>query len=366
MFKLDKSMPTPADTVANRHVSRIDWVDLARGIGILLVILGHASGGIVDSPAGARAPEAHIVYLSIYIFHMALFFFLAGLFVAARLKANAESFLLNTGTRLARAYFTWAAIQFTVIYLMGSALNHPADGPYLPQLVAILWKPVSQFWFLYVLVFMQLLAFLIVPRMGATGFFVITAAVTASYHLFNLDDLFNWPTFNQFAIYFVWFGAGTAVGPYVPRLKFLQPAKPFYALVALALLAGFFYLAYHYFDGAQPGGLISLSTDRLYRVANHPIFLTAAAAGTAMVVLASCTGLIPARGFVDYIGRHSMAIFLTHVLFIAGTRIVVLKLAPNIEPMLLMVCVAGAGLAGSLLFLEAAKRLKVARTLALV
>lgn len=52
---------------------RIEYIDIARGIGILLVVLGHNDFGYI-SPFG---------YKLIYSFHMPLFFFLSGYFLNA-------------------------------------------------------------------------------------------------------------------------------------------------------------------------------------------------------------------------------------------------------------------------------------------
>jgi len=52
---------------------RIEYIDIARGIGILLVVLGHNDFGYI-SPFG---------YKVIYSFHMPLFFFLSGYFLNA-------------------------------------------------------------------------------------------------------------------------------------------------------------------------------------------------------------------------------------------------------------------------------------------
>lgn len=49
-------------------IVRENWVDIAKGIGIILVVMGHAN-----------CPE--IPHGIIYSFHMPLFFFLSGLFI---------------------------------------------------------------------------------------------------------------------------------------------------------------------------------------------------------------------------------------------------------------------------------------------
>ena len=61
--------------------ARKDWVDYAKGIGIILVVYGHLlSSGY---HAGLSIPK-HFFELSdsiVYTFHMPLFFLLSGLFV---------------------------------------------------------------------------------------------------------------------------------------------------------------------------------------------------------------------------------------------------------------------------------------------
>ena len=59
--------------------SRILWLDAARGIGISLVVFGHALRGINGSQAIPGASELMPLDQVIYAFHMPLFFMLAGL-----------------------------------------------------------------------------------------------------------------------------------------------------------------------------------------------------------------------------------------------------------------------------------------------
>jgi len=218
--------------------NRVTWVDLARGVGIVLVVIGHAAGGIIDSPLGAQAGLLRWVFLTIYTFHMPLFFFLAGLFVAERLKSAPQKFIAGTFTKIARAYFTWAAIQFTVIYLMGSLLNHPATGDYLPQLIAIIWSPVSQFWFLYALFFMQIAAWAIVPRTGATGFFALATVVYILFEAFGVPPWMNTAPVGQFCTFVISFGIGVAIGPQLNKIRLLEaPSLLIPAGLALLWLA---------------------------------------------------------------------------------------------------------------------------------
>lgn len=353
--------------MSEQKAPRVTWVDLARGVGILLVVIGHAAGGIIDSALGADASFIRLLFLTIYSFHMPLFFILSGLFIAERLKADPKKFVTNTVTKIARSYFTWAIIQYTIIYLMGSMLNHPATGGYLPQLVAIIWAPVSQFWFLYALFFMQIFAWLIVPRTGATGFFALATVIYVAFEIFGVPAPFNTAPVGQFCTFIFSFGLGIALGPQLSKIALLNTPRPgaaFLALIAwLALYAAGYYLA-----------TLTEGPDWLYRVlgadiafvANKPIFLPAALAGSAMVILACCANLIPGRKVFEYLGKHSMPIFLTHILFIAGARIVLLKIFGPIDPNLLIIVISLSGIVGSLVFFEVMKRLKLVKPLAMI
>ena len=53
--------------------SFINWIETARGIGILLVVFGHAIADIIPND-----PVLHNIFVFIYSFHMPLFFFISG------------------------------------------------------------------------------------------------------------------------------------------------------------------------------------------------------------------------------------------------------------------------------------------------
>lgn len=58
----------------NMNKKRVEWLDIARGIGIILVVLGHAVSGSVRS----ISKSSDIIYNIIYFFHMPLLVFLSG------------------------------------------------------------------------------------------------------------------------------------------------------------------------------------------------------------------------------------------------------------------------------------------------
>ena len=68
---------------------RLTYIDIAKGIGIVLVVLGHCIPD-ATSPTGISVPAYRWLHDVIYSFHMPLFFFLAG-FMVSRQKMLAGS-----------------------------------------------------------------------------------------------------------------------------------------------------------------------------------------------------------------------------------------------------------------------------------
>ena len=95
--------------------SRIEWVDYAKGIGIILVVYAHLlSSGY---HAGLDIKESFFFFSDslVYSFHMPLFFLLAGLFAGqSYLKRGVKSFLVHKVQVLGYPCLIWSVIQLVV------------------------------------------------------------------------------------------------------------------------------------------------------------------------------------------------------------------------------------------------------------
>ena len=147
---------------------RIEYLDIAKGIGILLVVLGHNDFEVISV----------FVQRLIYSFHMPLFFFLCGLFVVPRLSRGPAKFRSSLWRSVAWPYFLWSAVQIIAIWTAGSLVNSPVDD-LGGRLVSILWAPPSQFWFLYGLFLFHLTAIVIVPRLPDPAVLVVAMAIAS-------------------------------------------------------------------------------------------------------------------------------------------------------------------------------------------
>lgn len=94
-----------ADNKGSKHY--IEWIDVAKGIGILLVIVGHC---------------IFPLHVLIDVFHMPLFFFIAGITFSH--KSDTE-FLVSKVNRIGIPYCFWMVVSALL-----SMIPHPYTGPF--------------------------------------------------------------------------------------------------------------------------------------------------------------------------------------------------------------------------------------------
>jgi fucose 4-O-acetylase-like acetyltransferase len=68
------------------RLTRKNWADYARGIGIVLVVFGHVEFGLMSAGIPMDKALFEIVHSVVYTFHMPLFFFLSGYFYLSSVR----------------------------------------------------------------------------------------------------------------------------------------------------------------------------------------------------------------------------------------------------------------------------------------
>lgn len=91
--------------------TRINWIDIAKGIGILLVILGHSPRDIMVD----RYTAIHFMFSFIYSFHMPLFFFLAG--VTFHSFKKSDGFIIKKTRQLFVPLICYSLTIYAVFYI---------------------------------------------------------------------------------------------------------------------------------------------------------------------------------------------------------------------------------------------------------
>lgn len=324
--------------------ARIEWLDAVRGGGIVLVVAGHALGGLIDSPLGAGQGAMRTAFFAIYTFHMPLFLMLAGLLVTGRIGRGARAFVRGLLPTLVWPYFLWSALQFSLIFALGALVNRPA-GAFWPTILALPWRTVSQFWFLYALFWMHLVAALVVSRGGTRALLALGLVLKVTAALVPLDV-----TVKLVAGNLVWYALGASIGLGGAE-RIVRAVPAYWLIIVLPLLTlGLAALA---LMAVGPGfGQARLAAASSPEIANFAWRLPAVPAA-----LAGCLGVVAllsraegtAAEMLQYMGQRTMAIFVLHVIFVAGPRIVLTRSGLIADPVLLLPVLIGAGLAGPLL-----------------
>jgi fucose 4-O-acetylase-like acetyltransferase len=282
---------------------RIEWLDLARGIGVVLVVAGHAERGLAAA-AIAQGQGWRLFDLGLYTFHMPLFMLLAGLNVPASLRRGRNEFLAGKLWTIAWPYVLWSLVQGVLMVELSGMTNGHVDWA---GLTMIGWRPISPFWFLYALmVYMS-----VVAAIGIRARVLVPLAVAGQLALqfaprrFIAGDSID----HQLCYQAAFFVAGVLASSRIKALR-LRTAR-----VLLPLAMACWWAAFR----AMP---LSGATPYL-----EPASLPAAFAGIVIVLalsrLLAQTALRPL--FVG-LGQASMTIYVMHILGTAGARTALTRL----------------------------------------
>jgi fucose 4-O-acetylase-like acetyltransferase len=277
---------------------RIPWLDLARGLGVVLVVAGHAERGLVAAGIATGAAW-HAFDLALYTFHMPLFMVLAGLNVPASLRRGAREFLRAKLWTIAWPYLLWSLVQGVLMVRLSGMTNGHADWS---GLALIAWRPISPFWFLYALMVYMTVVAAIGVRAGVLVPLALLGMVASSF--LNGDTIGH-----QLCYQAVFFVAGVLLAGPIKALR----VKP--ALILLPLAIAGWWIAWR---------IMPLSGETPYL---RPAALPAATGGIVVVLalsrLLAQTGV---QGLFVRLGRVSMTIYVMHILGTAGARTALIHL----------------------------------------
>ena len=271
----------------SENAERIAWVDYAKGICILLVVMFHA---VTDYGAdlGLHGWLHEVTHWAKPI-RMPDFFLLSGLFLSRSLFGDALSYFDRKVVHFAYFYAIWLAIQ-TLMFEAGSLISDPLGvlNIYLQAWVI----PKSSLWFVHMLAVFYIVTRLIrhVPPLAVLGVAAVLQCVFAT----GLIET-GWSVTNRFAEYYVFFFAGYAVAPQI--FAFADSIRNKTALVVIALMVW-----------AVTNGLL-VSTG----LAMTPTISLALGFAGALAIVAMGVQLSKTKwaNWVGYCGRNSIVIYLT-------------------------------------------------------
>jgi len=296
--------------------ARIDWVDYAKGICIVMVVMMHSVLG-VEAAAG-QTGFMHWLVMFAKPFRMPDFFLISGLFLAVVIDRDWRTYLDRKVVHFAYFYLLWVTIQFGFKAPSFAAETNWTHAGYL-YLESFI-EPFGTLWFIYLLPI-----FFVVTKLTRRAPPLAVWAVAALLEMMHLAT--GWTVIDEFCSRFVYFYSGYWLASYVFALSDRARARPYLALLGLALwtlINGGLVIA-----GFSDWPLISLA-------------LGLAGAG-AIIVMGTLLARMQLLNFLRYCGEHSIVIYLAFFLPMAATRTLLLRsgFLPDIGTVSLIVTVVG-------------------------
>lgn len=216
---------------------RYKELDLMKGIGILLVYLGHSFN--LNSLEWNRIFE--YLYRTIYSFHMPLFFFISGLLSNTNKEINLEKFYKGKLKRLLVPYLFINLADFIPRFLFPQLVNSEFSG-----VKEVLFYGTKISWFVYTLfiIFMSFPFFYkYIFKQDKYYLFFIVLIYLNYFKIFDKIEIFS---LNAVIIFYAYFYLGYIIKPiYSEEIK---PKVKSEKIILLILNIAFLLLAYRYFE----------------------------------------------------------------------------------------------------------------------
>lgn len=288
-------------------------IDIAKGLAIIAIVLGHvlrglSSSGIIDGSSPLFMQTDRVLYMG----HLVVFAFLSGLFVSSGVNNRGSAAYLRPRLALfLYLYVVWQVLQVVVKFATGALVNSPVN---LGDMLR-LWKPEGQLWFL---------PFLIIVTLGAAvtkpwrHLWVLAPAAVVSVVAWGFD---GGVAGMQGIALFLPFFLGTAVG----ADRILRLALEVRLVLVVSVLAGSVAAIMLIFTMTSAIPPTVNTGDRGSAEIAWGV-LASATALVAVLAAARTLALLGAGRILAFFGRRSMEIFLAHIIAASGCRII-LKLA---------------------------------------
>src|SRR3954469_7674529 len=206
--------------------TRIDWVDYAKGICIIMVVMMHSVLGVETAAGDTGFMHAFVVFAQ--PFRIPDFFLISGLFLAVVIDRDWRTYLDRKVVHFAYFYVLWMTIQFGFKapgFAAESGWNH-VGLLYVESFI----EPFGTLWFIYLLPIFFVVTKL-TRRIPAPAIWLVAAALE------TVRVTTGWTAIDEFCARFVYFYSGYLFAPYVFALSDRARSHPALAVAALAAWA---------------------------------------------------------------------------------------------------------------------------------
>jgi acyltransferase len=275
----------------SKSSERLNYIDIAKGIAIILVVFGHTY----------RNDDS--LKIAIYAFHLPLFFFISGFFFKEDKYHTYRDFIKSKFTSLLLPYLTFYILSY-VYWLAFERFVRPSDAeiPFYKPLIGLilgtdykdLMRPNGALWFLVGLFCTELIFFSIVKEVKKYVyiFLIVTTIVVIGFILSEFPNLILPFSIKSAFVALGFYGIGNTFR----KTKFL-PEKMTNKILLMIIL---FVICYYF---SSLNGIIDMDYSKYN---NYFLFLISSVSGLFACLFMS--NLIHTNVTLEYFGRNSLII----------------------------------------------------------
>ena len=295
---------------------RKGWIDYARGIAIILVVYKHVLLGF--APAGITI-HSYIYNTQEFFYNlrMPLFFIVSGLFITNSIRRRTkQQFSQYKFDTIFYPYLVWASLYLTLKIVAGAYINFSMDPR---AYIDILIRPrtVDHFWYLYTLFVIIMLNAIFQWTVGLNRMMLLMLGLIAYACSFMIYE--DYMALNVVLFYFIFMVIGILTADFILSEKnreLLSSFKLFFILLPFFLASQLYWLF-------ELSGIVRLTELTGWaRLWNIPMIML----GCLFILnVASILDKHNIARVIQRIGKHSLYIYMMHLMAIGAVRIVLAK-----------------------------------------
>lgn len=298
--------------------SRLQWIDLAKGLAIAMIVYRHTITGIWD----AGIPMDFLYYdISVQVgltFRMPLYFMLSGIFFRRSVqKRGPLGYTMHKVNTIMYPYFVWSIILMTLQMIFSNYVN--GQFTTLSDWATMFYDPWGHWWFLYVLFVVSVLYMSLDHVLKGNKQLILLICVVLFFLSYWIGDIY---LLDDILELIVFFALGDVVASFAIKLEestLLTNKIALAGIFALAITGE--YLLFQYFRDSPLPILV---------------FACVGISAAAMLCALFAKSKTKAKRILRLLGQHSLYIYLLHA-FAAPAMRVLLNRVFGIEELYILV-----------------------------
>lgn len=295
--------------------NRIEWIDIAKGIGIILVIVAHAEIPYKSSFNN----EVLFQRFFVYSFHMPLFFFLSGLCFKVNNNISFKTFLQKKAKGLMIPYLTfsiiWIIFESTVAIYQNQFTFHFIKNEIVTYLLQVRYHAI---WFLPCMFVLEIVFYVMVRLIDEKWFLIfptILLLLLGIMYRKYIDKNLPW-NIDIIPMALPFFLVG-----YLLKDKLLKVKIKAWTSIALFMVFALLNQVTNYYNCKCFGEHFVDMYANSY--CNYILFYISAFFGIASICALSCSIENTRHNSLSYIGKNTLVYFGIHqIIFVVTTKII--------------------------------------------